>query len=376
MHRTPSALSFPPFKRLSTSSFLIALLCGCATLPSSGPTGREIQRAAQSDAAGAGFDIVPLNDLSDVPAPSPPPPFQLPPHQIQPTNLIGTGDVLEIAIYEAGVALFQTGGAEGLTASPSERLPLYRVDSSGNINIPYAGSIKASGRTTSELEADIRSALRGMSENPQILVSIQEVVSNSIIIGGEIGRPGRLSLPTNEETLLDAIALAGGYRGEAKDLIVKVQRQSTEQEFRLTDLQLAIISDFPVQPGDRITLVREPLTFAVMGAPGRAQQFTFPASQLSLTEALAIAGGSNPNLGDPKAIFVFRFVRAPDGTERPVAFHINMMQPRSFFVSQRFAMRDKDLLYVGNAAANQPSKFIQILSQLFTPVILARQLTD
>jgi len=39
-------------------------------------------------------------------------------------------------------------------------------------------------------------------------------------------------------------------------------------------------------------------------------------------------------------------------------------------------MRDKDLLYVGNAAANQPSKLIGIISQLFTPVILARQLAD
>jgi polysaccharide export outer membrane protein len=32
-------------------------------------------------------------------------------------------------------------------------------------------------------------------------------------------------------------------------------------------------------------------------------------------------------------------------------------------------MQDKDVLYIGNAAANQPSKLIQLVSQLFSPVV-------
>ena len=31
-------------------------------------------------------------------------------------------------------------------------------------------------------------------------------------------------------------------------------------------------------------------------------------------------------------------------------------------------MQDKDVLYFGNAAANQPSKAIQLISQLFSPL--------
>jgi polysaccharide export outer membrane protein len=34
-------------------------------------------------------------------------------------------------------------------------------------------------------------------------------------------------------------------------------------------------------------------------------------------------------------------------------------------------MRDKDLLYIGNARANQPSKLVQIISQLFSPIVTA-----
>jgi len=35
-------------------------------------------------------------------------------------------------------------------------------------------------------------------------------------------------------------------------------------------------------------------------------------------------------------------------------------------------MQDRDVLYVGNARANQLTKFVQLLSQLFVPVATAR----
>jgi polysaccharide export outer membrane protein len=202
------------------------------------------------------------------------------------------------------------------------------------------------------------------------------VVANSVILGGEVLKPGRLVLPTNRETLSDVIALAGGYRGDAKDLTVKVQRQGERVDLRLSDLLTTPVQDLRVYPGDRISVTRQPWTFAVMGAPGRTEHVTFTAPHISLAEALATAGGSNANSGDPKAVFVFRFERDADGKEVPLVYHINMMKAQSYFVSQKFAMHDKDILYIGNARANQPAKFIQILSQLFTPVILARQLTE
>ena len=82
-----------------------------------------------------------------------------------------------------------------------------------------------------------------------------------------------------------------------------------------------------------------------------------------------MAGGAHPYLGDAKAIFVFRYAAGPDGAVRPVVYHLDMMQAGAYFLSQRFAMRDKDLLYIGNAAANQPGKLIQLVSQLFSPIV-------
>ena len=66
---------------------------------------------------------------------------------------------------------------------------------------------------------------------------------------------------------------------------------------------------------------------------------------------------------------MFRYVRDEQGNEVPKVYHLNMMNTGSYFLAQRFAMRDKDVLYFGNAAANQPSKLIQLISQLFSPIL-------
>jgi polysaccharide export outer membrane protein len=86
-----------------------------------------------------------------------------------------------------------------------------------------------------------------------------------------------------------------------------------------------------------------------------------------------MAGGANPNSGNARAIFVFRIDRDEAGKEIPIVYHFNMMQASSYILAQKFEMKDKDVVYVGNALANQPSKLIQVLSQLFFPLVALQQ---
>jgi polysaccharide export outer membrane protein len=348
-------------------------LSGCATLPSSGPTGRQIERGIT--AATPSIQLVELEDVSSLPPPPPPAPLSLSNLTPPPTDMVGPGDVLDVAIYESGVTLF--GGAakaapEGASFDSSakvERLAGNRVDDAGTIQIPYAGRLYVAGKTVSQIEQQIRGALRGYSQNPQILVTIRENLTNSVIVGGEVTKPGRLVLPTNRETVADAIALAGGYRGDAKDLAVRLQRRTVTNEFRLSDALSGEQATLRVYPGDRLSIVRAPRSFSVMGAPGQVQLFAFGAPNISMAEAVAQAGGSNPASGDPAAIFVFRYVTDKDNVVHPVVYHMNMMKPGNYLLAQRFAMRDKDVIYIGNARANQPSKLIQTISQLFSPIV-------
>jgi len=247
-----------------------------------------------------------------------------------------------------------------------------RVDDYGYIQVPFVGRLRAAGHTAGELQAMIQSGLRGMSQDPQVMVSIEQSITNSVILAGEVTRPGRLVLATNRESLIDAIALAGGYRGSAKDAVARVQRDGQSFEIRLSDLLDMPQQDFQIAPGDRITLVSRPQSFSVLGAPNKSEEIDFPRGKLSLAEAVALAGGANPNAGDAAAVFVFRYVPQANGTEQPTVYHLNMMRPGAYLLSQRFAMRDRDVLYVGNARANQLTKFVQLLSQLFVPVATAR----
>ena len=344
-----------------------AMVAGCATLPVSGPTGNAVLHGA----GGAGFRIAEVDRIAALPAVPAPPPLVVDRALAPPTDLIGPGDVIDVQIYEAGVTLF--AGGRGMVANAgaaqAEHLPAMRVDDAGEIFVPFAGRLRAGGHTTSELAAMIRRALQGLSQDPQVMISIAQSVANSVIVGGEVARPGRLALTTNRETVSDVIALSGGYRGEAKDIAVQITRGRRRLDYRLADVMSGPDRDLRVSPADRVELLKKPQSFAVLGGAGRVEQVNFSAPVLSLAEALALSGGPNPNLGDAKAVFVFRFEAGADGGEQAVVYHINMMNPGNVFLAQRFIMRDKDVLYVGNAAANQPSKLIQLVSQLFSPIV-------
>lgn len=361
---------------LKNSAYLILLagLAGCATLPSSGPTGGQIENSAAA-VVNLPIQVVEVATSADIPQsqassvqstalPDLPPP---------PTDMIGPGDVLDISIYEAGVTLFAAGSsAVGATTVPGvqvQKLPPTRVNDAGFISIPYAGNLNVAGMTTGQVESMIRYSLRNISQNPQVAVTLTQAITNSVIVGGEIAKPGRVVLQTNRESLSDVIALAGGYRGNAKDLKLRVTRGTSSVDMRMNDLIDDPKFDVRAYPGDRLMLISNPQTYSVLGASGRVEQIAFSGSSVSLAEAIATAGGPNSGLGDPAAIFLFRYVHDEEGKEVPMVYHVNMMKAGSYLLSQRLAMRDKDVLYFGNAAANQPSKLIQLISQLFSPIL-------
>lgn len=358
---------------------LATLLAGCASLPSSGPTSSEIRASAAGEHGEFPFAYIEITSPPTIPPPPATPVAHLPEVAPQPTDLLGPGDVINIAIYEAGVRLFGGGGLSGGSdagsfdpSASAERLSAIRVNDAGYISVPFVGRVRAAGRTVSELQSAIENGLRGLSQDPQVLVTVQQSITNSVVVAGDVAHPGRLVLATNRESLLDAIALAGGYGGDAKDAVARVQRDGQKFEVRLSHLLDQPEDDFPVAPGDRITLMKRPQSFSVLGAPNRAEEITFPRSTLNLAEAVALAGGANPNQGDAAGVFVFRYVPQPDGTSQGTVYHLNMMHGGSYLLAQQFVMRDRDVLYLANARANQLMKFVQMLSQLFVPVATVR----
>ena len=372
-------------------SLAAALLSGCSTLPSSGPTARQIVNRADDQRNEFRFNIVPL-DSRAVEALNQAQASRIAASKTltllagpERRDTLGPGDTLTISIYEVGVSLFgrgvAAGGASGVGFDPAahgEKFPEVRIDESGQITLPYVGQIRAAGETVRSVEAEINRRLARQSQHPQAMVTLAKNLSNTVIVSGNVNKPGRYDLTFQGERLLDAVALAGGATASSEDTLVRFARGDQTIEQRLDSIRAASRDNLLLLPHDTVELITRPRSFTVFGAAGRVSQVSFETGNVSLAEALARVQGPNDNTADPTAVFIFRYDDASDPASgaKPVIYRLNLLQPASYFLAQRVAMQDKDVIYIANSAANQPSKLISIINQLFTPFVTARILTQ
>src|ERR1700733_9636697 len=99
------------------------------------------------------------------------------------------------------------------------------VRSDGKISLPLVGEVQAAGRTPLKLEQDIAARLKNFIGEPEVTVIIQQINSQKFNILGQVTRPGTYPI-ANSATVLDAIALAGGFRDFAKQKSIYVLRQN------------------------------------------------------------------------------------------------------------------------------------------------------
>jgi|SRR5215469_6655855 len=101
------------------------------------------------------------------------------------------------------------------------------VRSDGKISLPLAGEVQASGETPKQLEAEISKKLASYISEPEVTVIVQQIKSQRFNILGQVARPGSYPL-SNPTTVLDAIALAGGFRDFAKQKSIYVLRAGAD----------------------------------------------------------------------------------------------------------------------------------------------------
>jgi polysaccharide biosynthesis/export protein len=101
------------------------------------------------------------------------------------------------------------------------------VRSDGKISLPLVGEVQAAGQTPLKLEQAIADKLKNYISDPEVTVIVQQINSQKFNILGQVTKPGSYPL-TNSPTLLDAIAIAGGFRDFAKKKSIYVLRQNPD----------------------------------------------------------------------------------------------------------------------------------------------------
>jgi polysaccharide biosynthesis/export protein len=186
-----------------------------------------------------------------------------------------------VAIESAGrAATTKPGVADGAwsPALTGERRPLYRLRDSdvleigftfapefnqtvtirpdGFITLKGVDELYVQGMTVPELREATRNAYAAMLNDPEVTVVLQDFGKPYFIATGEVTHPGKYEL-RGDTTVTEALAIAGGFTGDAKhSQVVLFRRSSPEQvEARLLDVKHMLKSrnleeDARLMPGD------------------------------------------------------------------------------------------------------------------------------
>lgn len=293
---------------------------------------------------------------------------------------VGAGDTLEVAIWEAppatlfGSTVMDSRG--GATTSRVTTFPDQMVSAKGTINVPFAGYVPVAERSVQQIESEIAKRLQGKANQPQVIVRVTKIASSNVTVVGDVFQSTRMPLTAKGERVLDAVAAAGGVRQPVGKMSLQLTRGNVVQSMAMDSVIQDPRQNVLLRPGDVLTALHQPLSFITLGAMGRNEEIFFEVQGIGLAQALARTGGLQDQRADAKGVFIFRFEEplvlgiagenpqlTPDG-KVPVIYRLDFKDPRSFFIAQGFPVRDKDVLYVSNAAAAELQKFLSILTSV------------
>jgi polysaccharide export outer membrane protein len=363
---------------LRTSAVLavLAAVGGCGLMPTSGPESWDV-RAGQHDPQGLPYALVRVTPYVTSVLERVAPRLTKFAEQRRPKDItFGVGDVVSVTIFEAAAGGLFIPSEAGVRPGNFVSIPNQQVDTAGNISIPYAGNIRAKGRTPVEVQKAIVDALKNRAIEPQVVVSLISQNTSLITVLGDVGHPTRIPASAEGEHILDLIARAGGPVGPGPDEWVMLERAGQRALAPFGSLIDQPANNVWVHANDTIYLYREPQTYLAFGALGQQQQVPFGAWRLTLAEAIARAGGLNDNLADPASVFLYRGetheVAQQLGVDTrpfaspliPIIYNINLRNAGGVFLATNFEMRNKDVIFVSDSVSVESSKFMAYLNTI------------
>jgi polysaccharide export outer membrane protein len=169
----------------------------------------------------------------------------------QPEYTIGVGDKLSVRVFQV----------------PDLSFDQLVVDTSGDIQMPLIGAVRATGQTAGQLSTQIAERLSAQYlRNPQVTVTVTEAASQKITVDGAVTKPGVYEM-RGSTSLLQAVAMAEGPTAVADLTQVAVFRTiSGQRSVALFDLQAIRQgrAEDPAVLGDDVIVVDTSRTSAAM----------------------------------------------------------------------------------------------------------------
>jgi len=132
------------------------------------------------------------------------------------------------------------------------------VQPDGYVTLRGAGSLHVEGQTLPQLTDTIKKAYAGILHDPVITVALKDFEKPYFVAAGQVGKPGKYDL-RSDTTLVEAVAIAGGFTEASKHSQVLLFRQVSNEmvEARVFDVKKMLAShnlqeDPHLLPGDML----------------------------------------------------------------------------------------------------------------------------
>jgi polysaccharide export outer membrane protein len=277
---------------------------------------------------------------------------------------VGPGDNLRFNIF----------GEEGLSDITA------RVDDAGYVQLPIVELVRVGGRTTRDIQAELKEAYAPHFINPWVTVELIGAESAPLYFLGEFREPG-VRYMKGATNVLEAVALAGGL---GKDAYLPGARLLRDNRICTVDLNAllrngAFEQNVWMKPRDVLFApLKEDMSVYVLGAVAGPQAVPFGAEGRTLLQVLALAGGP---VGGQALLSDIRIIRttSPTQGELIIVDATRMLTGKGL----DFPLEPGDVVFVPrsalgdwNVAIGEILPSLQLIGGVLTPITLIESLKD
>ncbi|RDK10974.1 polysaccharide biosynthesis/export family protein [Cupriavidus lacunae] len=286
--------------------------------------------------------------------------------------VIGPGDIISVVVWDHPELVFPTqtysiGAAfEIPTSTGGSNMPGYVVSPNGDIQFPYAGVMKVSGKTANQVRDEMARVLSRVVRNPQMTVRVLGFRSQRVYVDGEVRTPGMLAIDDAAMTLVEALNRAGGVLNTTGDNSrIRVTRGERSWYVNIPAMLAKGVDPARIllRSGDIVRVEqREDSKVFVTGEVVKPSSLLMRNGRMTLNEALGDAGGVNPTSANAEQIYVIRKM----ANDSPKVYHLDGTSPVALAIAEGFELEPKDVVYVD---ARGVVRWSRVMSLLVQPVV-------
>lgn len=270
---------------------------------------------------------------------------------------IGPGDVLSIIVYDHPELTIPAGAERDAAETGNQVRP------DGSVFYPYVGRLRVAGRTLEEVRRLLTQRLSNVITDPQVEVGIAAFRSQKAYVSGAVQTPGMVPIDIEPLTVLDAISAVGGARPDADWHNVLLTRDGREEWLSLYDMLRRgdLTQNRLLRDGDILHVpTAENQNVVVLGQVNRPGAIALGNERITLTSALARAGGVDEFRAEPSGIFVVRG-NAEGNSKLATVYQLDISDATRLMLGTRFPLQPQDVVYVTSAPLARWNNVISLL---------------